>query len=313
MNLVLLRNRPHFGAQITSLPVLYFFFLHHGKQEPLTLLSKSNVSWVYQQLPWIEECIHSNSKIEEIKKLCSCDNLLNLRPSNRLPVMLHKILGKGKLFDLVKNDSLARLTSNTHNVLCTSEYRASAYLKIFIKDEQALLEHLSAPFLSLIKDSKLETKKAELNILIMPGGGAGEIKKWGIENFVSSSKSIAQSLNKSCHINVLLGPDEKDEIVFMEKLIRSDNRFSLYINIPIKDIAKLVDECDLTIANDCGPSHIAQCMQKPYIGLFREPNTEWFLYHPKSIKILPQEGQGIKTIQPQAVIDRAVTLLKSKV
>ncbi|WP_424020175.1 glycosyltransferase family 9 protein [Marinomonas arenicola] len=24
-----------------------------------------------------------------------------------------------------------------------------------------------------------------------------------------------------------------------------------------------MSRCDLTIANDCGPSHIAQCMQRP--------------------------------------------------
>ncbi|MGO2233288.1 lipopolysaccharide heptosyltransferase family protein [Marinomonas sp. UCMA 3892] len=309
MNLVLLRNRPHFGAQITSIPVLFFFFQNYGNQD-LTLLSKSNVGWIYNQLPWVKECIQSKSRLEDLKKLKHCDNLLNLRPSNRLPVILYKFIKGGRVFDFVKNDFLISLTSEKHNVLCDTEYRALAYLKIFIRDERALLNALAAPFLALIQDSNLNLDRAELNILIMPGGGAGEGKKWGIENFISAVQSIANTLEKNCHLHILLGPDEKREIQYMQELNIKNS--SLHVNIPLNDIAKLVDHCDLTIANDCGPSHIAQCMQKPYIGLFREPNTEWFLSHAKSVKVLPQKGNDIKTITIKSVTEYAVNLLKSQ-
>ncbi|NLQ16501.1 glycosyltransferase family 9 protein [Marinomonas sp. M1K-6] len=310
MNLVLLRNRPHFGAQITSIPVLYFFFQNYSNQTPITLLSKSNVAWIYNQLPWVKECIHSENKFDDFKKIKHCDNLLNLRPSNRFPIILYKLIKGGKVFDFVKNDFLINLTSEKHNVLCDTEYRALAYLKIFIKDEEVLLPALAAPFLALMHDSELTLSKAELNILMMPGGGAGEIKKWGINNFLIVGKLIADELGKTCHIHVLLGPDEEKEIQYTQEL-NSEN-VSLHVNTPLHDIAKLVDHCDLTIANDCGPSHIAQCMQKPYIGLFREPNTEWFHSHAKSVKVLPAKGQDIKTITTRSVTEFAVNLLKSQ-
>ena len=310
MNLVLLRNRPHFGAQITSIPVLFFFFQNYGNHEPITLLSKSDVAWIYKQLPWIKECIHSKSKFKDLKKLKHCDNLLNLRPSDRLPIVLYKLIKGGKVFDFVKNDFLVNLTSEKHNVLCETEYRALAYLKIFIKEEYALSEALAAPFLALMQDSELSPEKTELNILMMPGGGAGEIKKWGIDNFLAAGKSIADELGKKCHIHILLGPDEKEEIQYIQEL--KNENLSLHVNIPLNDIAKLVDHCDLTIANDCGPSHIAQCMQKPYIGIFRELNTEWFLSHAKSVKVLPQKGHDIKTITTKSVTECAVNLLKSQ-
>ncbi|MBJ7536846.1 glycosyltransferase family 9 protein [Marinomonas transparens] len=310
MNLALLRNRPHFGAQITTIPVLFFFFQNYGEQNPITLLAKSDVAWVYNQLPWVKECIHSKSKLTDFKKLRHCDNLLNLRPRNRLPIILYKLLKGGSIFDLVKNDFLVHLTSEKHNVLSEEEYRALAYLKIFIKEQYKLLQALKAPFLELMQDSKLILEKAELNILMMPGGGAGEIKKWGINNFLTAGKSIADKLEKKCHVHVLLGPDEKEEIQKIQELKIAN--LSLHINIPLNDIAKLVDHCDLTIANDCGPSHIAQCMQKPYLGLFREPNTEWFLSHAKSVKVLPQKGNNIKTISTKSVTEIAVNLLKSQ-
>ena len=310
MNLVLLRNRPHFGAQITSIPVLFFFFQNYGNQEPITLLSKSDVAWVYNQLPWVKECIHSKSKLANLKKFKDCDNLLNLRPSNRFPVILYKLIKGGSVFDFVKSDFLVNLTSEKHNILCGTEYRALGYLKIFIKEEHALLQALAAPFLTLMQDSELNLERAELNILMMPGGGAGEIKKWGINNFLITAKSIADTLGKKCHIHILLGPDEKEEIQHIQEL--KNENLSLHVNIPLIDIAKLVDHCDLTIANDCGPSHVAQCMQKPYIGLFREINTEWFLSHAKSVKVLPQKGHGIKTITTKSVTECAINLLKSQ-
>lgn len=310
MNLVLLRNRPHFGAQITTIPVLHFFFQNYSNQDPITLLSKSNVAWVYNQLPWIKECVHSENKLADFKKMKHCDNLLNLRPSNRLSIILYKLIKGGNVYDFVKNDFLANLTSDKHNVLCTTQYRALAYLKIFINDEDALLSALAAPFLELTHDSKLRLEKAELDIMMMPGGGAGEIKKWGVANFLKAGNLIADELNKTCNIHVLLGPDEQQEIQYIRQL--NHKHVTLHVNTPLCDIAKLVDHCDLTIANDCGPSHVAQCMQKPYIGLFRQSNTEWFLNHTKSVKVLPLKGQDIKTITTANVVEFATNLLKSQ-
>ena len=310
MNLVLLRNRPHFGAQITTIPVLYFFFQNYSNQDPITLLSKSNVAWVYHQLPWIKECIHSENKLADFKKMKDCNNLLNLRPSNRFPIILYKLINGGKVYNFVKNDFLEHLTSEKYNVLCETEYRALAYLKIFIDDKQALLTALAAPFYELINHSKLHLDKKELDILVMPGGGAGEVKKWGIANFLKTANLIADELNKTCHIHVLLGPDEQQEIEYIQE--QNNEHVTLHVSTPLCDISKLVDHCDLTIANDCGPSHIAQCMQKPYIGLFREPNTEWFLNHPNATKVLPLKGQDIKTITTANVANFAINLLKSQ-
>lgn len=311
MNLALLRNRPHFGAQITSIPVLFYFFNNYGNQEPITLLAKNDVAWIYNQLPWIEECIHSKNKFEELKKLRHYDNLLNLRPSDRLPIIFYKLTKNGRAFELVKNDFLTNLLSEQHNILCKKEYRALGYLKIFIKEEHALLEALAAPFIALAEGSKLHLEKEEFSVLIMPGGGAGEIKKWGIEKFLIAVESITNAIGKKYHLHILLGPDENKEIQYVKEL-NSEN-LSLHVNICLHDIAKLVNHCDLTIANDCGPSHVAQCLQKPFVGIFREPNTEWFLSHKKSVKITPKKGHDIKSITTETVTEYAVNLLKSQV
>lgn len=312
MNVVLLRNRPHFGAQITTIPVLHFFSEHYCQKKPLVLLSKNNVSWIYSQLPWVQECIHSKHRMDDLKQLNKCDNLLNLRPNNRFLMIMYKALKGGQVFDLVANDFLIELTATQYNKMCDDEYRALNYLKIFIKEESALLPALAAPFQVLAQSSSLQVATTQLNLLLMPGGGAGEIKKWGIDNFIAAGNAIATQLNKTCHLHVLLGPDETEEINIMKALMAESNNLSLHTNIPIKDIAQLASRCNLTIANDCGPSHIAQCLQKPYIGIYREPNPEWFLNHALSRKVIPQTGQDIKTIDIESVTEHAVHLLESQ-
>ncbi|MFT2110220.1 glycosyltransferase family 9 protein [Marinomonas sp. 2405UD68-3] len=107
-----------------------------------------------------------------------------------------------------------------------------------------------------------------------------------------------------------MGLDE-EEIQYIQNL-GAINNLSLHINMTLHDISKLVNYCDLTIANDCGPSYITQCMQKPYTGFFREPNVEWFPKHSKSVKVLPFKGHSIKTITTDNVTEFAVNLSKGQ-
>ncbi|REG87005.1 glycosyltransferase family 9 protein [Marinomonas pollencensis] len=308
-NIVLLRNRPHFGAQITAIPALRFFSQHCCNEEPLTLLSRHNVGWIFKQLPWVKDCHHSESYLAELKALNTSNNLLNLRPSNRFPVLLYKTIKNGQIFDFVNSD-FAGLSSHQYGILDDEEYRALNYLKIFTKDEKELSKALAAPFFELAKTSDLSIDIDSINILVMPGSGGGEHKKWGLLNFLQTGKNIAQSFAKPCNLHVLLGPDEKQEIEHMNRLVNTDERLFVHTALPLKEITKLVSLCDLTIANDCGPSHIAQCMQKPYIGLFREPNPEWFLAHSKSIKVTPNNNQDVKTISVELITKHATHLLK---
>ncbi|WP_175365269.1 glycosyltransferase family 9 protein [Marinomonas spartinae] len=227
-------------------------------------------------------------------------------------MIMYKALKGGQVYDLVANDFLIELTATQYNKMRDDEYRALNYLKIFIKEESALLTALATPFQILAQSSSLQVEKTQLNLLLMPGGGAGEIKKWGIHNFIAAGNAVATQLNKTCHLHILLGPDETDEINIMTALMAESDNLSLHTNIPIKDIAQLASLCDLTIANDCGPSHIAQCLQKPYIGIYRELNPEWFLSHALSRKVVPQTGQDIKTINIESVTEHAIHLLENQ-
>ncbi|BFM49353.1 glycosyltransferase family 9 protein [Marinomonas sp. THO17] len=311
MNTVLLRNRPHYGAQITALPALFYFYKNYTNKSPLTLISKYELSWIYSEVEWINESKKSSSKIEELLFSFKSKNLLNLRPSYLLPITASRIFGKGKVFSLTNGNIISKIIPNQHHKLNNNTYRATSYLKIFIDSEEKILDEISSLFHNLKQKSNIDFQKNGINILIMPGGGAGEFKKWGIDNFIKCYQIISEKINGESHLHILLGPDEEKENQYLKNLKKEFN-FSVHINLKIKDISKLIDSCELTIANDCGPSHIAQCLQKPYIGIFRKENPEWFLPHKNSIKITPTNGDNIKDIEINTIVDKAIYLLRNK-
>ena len=82
-------------------------------------------------------------------------------------------------------------------------------------------------------------------------------------------------------------------------------------------IAKAITACKVTIANDCGPSHIAQMMSIPYIGIFSnhdgnadERIAEWFYGRERAEAVTSEPLKDMKSI-PIEQIERAVSQLLS--
>lgn len=46
----------------------------------------------------------------------------------------------------------------------------------------------------------------------------------------------------------------------------------------------------LIVANDCGPSHLAQFACVPYVSVLHEPNPEWFWQRSYSRFVTPHDG-----------------------
>ena len=98
-----------------------------------------------------------------------------------------------------------------------------------------------------------------------------------------------------------MGPDETEQHRWLQSLERSD--FVYLMTRPIAEIAKAVMNAKLVVANDCGPSHLAQFAGVPYVGVFHESNREWFWTREISADVLPQDGTSdIKNITPEQVL-----------
>jgi ADP-heptose:LPS heptosyltransferase len=78
----------------------------------------------------------------------------------------------------------------------------------------------------------------------------------------------------------------------------------------LAEIAKAVMGAKLVVANDCGPSHLAQFAGVPYVGVFHESNREWFWARKTSADVLPQDGTNeIKNVTPHQMLDACQQVL----
>ncbi len=138
-------------------------------------------------------------------------------------------------------------------------------------------------------------------VVLMPGGGAGDYKRWPIEHYVALADLLKSTLMPQARFCFVMGPDEAEQHRWLQSLERRD--FVYLMTRPLADIAKAVMDAELVVANDCGPSHLAQFAGVPYVGIFHESNREWFWTRETSLDVLPQDGTTeIKNVRPEQVL-----------
>lgn len=139
-------------------------------------------------------------------------------------------------------------------------------------------------------------------ITFMPGGGAGEFKKWGVLRFVQLADALAQLA--PTRFNFVLGPAELQEERLLRQMRRPD--FNVMANASLPQLAAVVVSSDLVVANDCGPSHLAQCAGVPFVGLFDEAKPEWFWQRLAAQCLVPPAGAGLQSL-PVGLVVHACT------
>ena len=152
------------------------------------------------------------------------------------------------------------------------------------EDNLVLLESLDIPIVSkniLYQTSEDEKKFAEIFLKdkinrnefrligIIPSGG-WESKRCDASKLIEIFNEIQKSINAK--IIILWGPgDEKDAKEIFEGLIPNP---LIAPNTTFGELSGLIEKCDLIIANDSGPMHVAAALGIPTIGIFGPTNPE---------------------------------------
>jgi ADP-heptose:LPS heptosyltransferase len=143
----------------------------------------------------------------------------------------------------------------------------------------------------------------------MPGGGEGEHKRWGIQNFIALANLIKNKYSNA-FFHFVVGIQEEEDMKQLNNTF-DKNFYQIYMNASIPHILQIVQNSLLTIANDCGPSHLAQMCNGNYIGLWGWGNqnpieriAEWTHKSEKSFALLADHGQDIKMLQPDVVFKK---------
>lgn len=309
--IILLRSRSFFGANIVNLPAIYIV-KKYLKTDEITVFTDINVSGFYDQLPWVSRQSDVRGFYSVYKKTApNTDFLYSMRPSMDSVCLLKPLRNIKVAVGLSLRSNLLNRFFDYHCPCSTSVYRAVSHILPLINYlllPEPASYYLREAMLDLIESApfSVEPIAAKNRICIMSGAGGGEHKKWGIENYWQLAMKLHQA-NPALHFDFIMGPDDEQEIEFLS-LQKKSFSFATKQTLALKDLIGLVENSALTIANDCGPSHIAQCLVKPFIGLYYEPNPEWFLPHPLSCSLSP-DNADIKSLSVDNVLAMSLRLL----
>lgn len=112
--------------------------------------------------------------------------------------------------------------------------------------------------------------KDEKIIGIIPAGG-WQSKRCDKEKWVEICKTINDKYSKIKFL-ILWGPGDEEDANYINKHLPSQTVLSPKTNL--NEMTGLIKNCDLIIANDSGPMHIAAALNIPTLGIFGPTNPK---------------------------------------
>ncbi len=189
-------------------------------------------------------------------------------------------------------------------------YRGANYLRL----AEALGLHCSLDGVFLRLAAAAEVEHGVLGdgprYCLMPGGGAGEFKRWGMDNFLALTEWLARE-EPAARFDWVLGDDERDYLTLIQASPLAARSRLLY-KASVGEVAQSALASRAVVANDCGPAHIAQMLARPTVMIFSDRDgdvatrsAEWFNPHPRARLLCSAPGADIKTL-PVAFAHAAV-------
>ena len=316
---VFVPSRPHFGNILTQLP-----FLCALKEEyPNATIDV----WSKFEQSKLLLTVNAADALINYKKF-SFITLINELNAQQYDIAYNLYSGSDKVHIAIGLSKIKKTFGHSNNKLHKCCYQK--HLKInkgfqYIANSHLTLlnaardKHYTPRIIKSLVDTS--TLKEKMGLTLLPGGGAGDYKRWALKHYLATAEQIAMQHPELSVINWVLGPDEK----YYEESIPTE-----ISNIPTKihhcptvlSLIELALSSKLSIANDCGPTHIFQMLTVPLITLWGWKSSEispyntmneWFYSHENSWAITPnEEDKCINTITVDKVTTLALAQLNRK-
>lgn len=102
------------------------------------------------------------------------------------------------------------------------------------------------------------------------GASANHNKDWPADRYPQLVDGLAERFN--AHVVLLGGPGEREQAAARLMLERARHKPVWALGDSIRRLVWLIDGCNLIIAPDTGPVHIARALEVPVIGLYGHTN-----------------------------------------
>lgn len=300
---VVLQNRARLGTLVCHIPLISSLRLRHPDAH-LTVAAPFPEAGLLVADGLADALVHfprdAWGRLRVVRAL-RADLLLTLRPMSIFITLLVGLSGARARIGF--DSTLARLLFTAVRPRDLGIYRALSYLQ--------LLEPLGvAPRLSDYLAAAAAAAPAAIdpsldNVCLMPGGAA-PFKLWGIDNFLALAARL-RAARPDTHFVFVLGPGER---ALRERIDAAPlAAASTVLDTPsLGAIAQAVLASRVTVANDCGPSHVAQLLGRPYVCVFanhlgqaERVARQWFFSRPGARWLSGPPGVPITELPPAAV------------
>lgn len=303
---VFVRSQPRYGDQIVAFSALYLL-KRFWADKAVRVVSRYPVGDFYLDLPWVDEFVHADSFGRQLSALPVHSSVsLNLHHSSERYALIN-LLRRPELRMSFDNNRLGdRVWTHRHRK-DINEYIGLANLRLLATYQdhdpevtaRRCFAQVGRPYLHEVKPA---------DIVLIPGGGSGDFKRWSLDHYLALADRLQAHLGGHAEFTFVLGPGEVAEFDRLKRLGRRD--FRLEFCRPVGALAALMQDARLVVANDCGPSHIAQGLCLPYVGVFNEPNPEWFWARKHARDVVPEGGcTEINSIHSARVLQACLEVL----
>ncbi len=310
---VFIPNKPFFGALMVQLP---FFHLLRQKYPEAKIriyscIHSTQVFLDYHLADEIEYYDRKKAKLSLFRSLWKfrADLVFNLRPISGITNLIIG-LSNAKIKIGFANDNMTSLLYTKRVTYSREQYVADSYLQLL--DLVFPLPNNKFSFF----DELVTDISPQRYVCFLPGGGEGEHKKWGIDNFLSLADRMYVR-DHDLQFAFILGSSEENylESISKHKLC---SRFKILMNETVAGLVTVLKQSELVVSNDCGPSHIAQMLGVNYVGVWGWVNQcplvrigEWTVKKENSLQLMPDQGLDIKLLNPEVVFNRICKKFKN--
>ncbi len=235
--------------------------------------------------------------------------------------------GRGSLYTIqVEDDGTPKSAVAFHNQFLRAAgiTPASDKMEIHLSDDERREARIYLQWLDH-EQSPLDMAKPLVGI---HAGASWPAKIWLAERFAQ----LADSLKAKLGVEVILVAGPKDMEATQQVLSHAAGNIKVVSNLPLRQLAAIISQCSVFVANDAGPMHIAAALHVPTIGLFG-PGEEkiWFPYdkaaghtalrkdvpcHPCHLDFCNREGEGymecMKLLHVDEVFNTVANALRRK-
>ena len=300
---VFIQNRARFGTLVCHVPLIASLRRHYPAAHLTVVAPFAEASMLIgdqlaDELRRWPDGIWAQIRL---MRALAADLLITLRPASTFITMLVGLSGARTRLGFDTPMGRPLLSGVRRRDLTI--YRPLNYLRLV--ESLGVEPILAETFVALADRVPQAIDPGNVNVCLMPGG-ASPFKLWGIDNFLALAARIRADRPDARFVFVL-GPDERPLVDAIEASPLA--AVSTMLNSPsLGAIAQAVLASRVTIANDCGPSHIAQLLGGAYVGVFANHRGQaeriagqWFFTRPGARWVSGPAGAPITALSPDEV------------